>query len=150
MAIWQYTFIVIPKEDLSKLKSGSRIDINDYNNFEFWKEANYKTSFFRPLTDILPRQISWHKDILLFGSEDSNCVKLIMESDQVVEVEIRLDFRSNYSLLLNNLIEFCLYNSLSLLDEELNEIPLNSITIKNTIENSPQYLKFKELSSPPG
>jgi hypothetical protein len=143
MAIWQYTLELIPKGDLDII--GNDIGTENYNKFVFWKDGNYDCKYFVPITQLLPEGESWSKHIKLYGSEDSTCIKLIIEDGKIVEVVIRLDFRNDYSKLLSQIIEFCSLNSLVLLDEEHNILPLNETSIVYLIKSSTQYSKLLGL-----
>jgi hypothetical protein len=146
MAIWQYTLELIRKEDLDII--GDDIGTEAYNGFDFWQAgAGYTSEYFTPITQLLPQGESWSKNIKLYGNEDSTCIELIVEDSKIVEVVIRLDFRNDYSKLLNEIIEFCTFNSLLLLDEEHNILPLNETSIGYQIKNSPQYSRLQTLSN---
>jgi hypothetical protein len=142
MAIWQYTFELIPKEDLSLLSDN--IELESYSKFNFWEGGGLDFEYFTPITQLLPMGKSWHKDIRIYGNEDSNCIKLVTENNKIVEVIIRIDFRSDYSNLLSTIIEFCKFNSLVLLDERFTVMSLNEINIDYVIKSSSQYIKLKE------
>ncbi|XHR97340.1 hypothetical protein ACFJIV_12185 [Mucilaginibacter sp. UC70_90] len=146
MAIWQYTIEMIPKEDLDII--GDNIGTEAYNKFNFWQAGGgYTSEYFTPITKLLPMGESWSKNIKLYGNEDSTCIKLIVENNKIAEVIIRLDFRNDYSKLLSEIVEFCSFNSLLLLDEEQNILPLNETGIGYQIKSSPQYIRLQKLSN---
>lgn len=145
MAIWQYTFRVVPKFDLKELGVITHLLDKDYNNFTFWRNGNYAPDFFKQLTTILESKPSWSKDIKLYGTEESNCVEIFMDDNFISEVTVRIDYRSNYIDLLNWLIEFCTLNSLALIDEDNEVLQNNATSIVFAIQNSSQYKKLMEL-----
>ena len=146
MALWQYTFIIAPAEKLSDFRL-SNISEVEYDAINFWSDG-YDKKFFDPLTGILPESKSWSEDIALLGKEDSNCIEIIIKNKNTIdEVILRIDFRSNYTLIVDEVLSFCALNNLVLLDEELNVEPPNSFKVVSIIENSPQHRTFRELSS---
>lgn len=112
----------------------------------FWEGLNTTESFFDEIGRFLPLNRSWSKDIIMFGTEKSNRVELFLEKGMVVSVEARIDFTSEYELVLNQLIEFCILKCLTILGESLNELPLNFLSINSLIQSAPQVLKYNELA----
>lgn len=148
MALWQYTFEIVPKKNVLKQGVPIKIDEKYYNETNFWNNE-YESNFFKEFDKILPRGKSWSKNIILFGKEDSNVLEVVLEDKKdkkVIEVILRIDFRTNYAHLLNEILQFCLSNGFILLDEDLNIMSFDSSKIINIIENSPQYNKLKEIS----
>lgn len=139
--------MVVPEKNVLKKESFTNMKIDEKYYFEtnFWGNE-YKSDYFETLDKILPKRRSWSNDIIYFGQEDSNVLKVIIENNKVVEVILRIDFRTDYLFLLNEILEFCRLRGFILLDENLNIMPFNSSIIIRTIENSPQYNKLKELS----
>jgi hypothetical protein len=148
MAIWQYTFKVVPQSDLKELGVITHLLDEDYNNFIFWRNEHYGVKFFKRLTTILESKPSWSKDIKLYGTEESNCIEIFMDDNVISELTVRIDYRTNYSDLLNQLVEFCTMNSLALIDEDNEVLQLNATSIVYVIQNSSQYKKLIELRSP--
>lgn len=147
MALWQYTFKLIPKVDLEELGVSTCLSDEVYGDFAFWSNGNYTLRFFEPLTEILESKTSWSKDIKLFGTEESNCIEIFMDNDKISEVTVRVDYQTDYTSLLNRLIEFCSLNSIALLGEENNVLYLNATGITHVILSSPQYKKLNELKN---
>lgn len=145
MALWQYTFIVIPKKNVVIQNSSTKLNEEYYYKTDFWRHG-YEKDCFEELDKILPKAKSWSKNIIIFGKEDSNVLKLILDDKKVTEVILRIDFRTHYAHLLNEILIFCLSHGFILLDEDLNIMPFDSSTIVHVIENSSQYFKLKEMS----
>lgn len=145
MAIWQYRFRLVPNSDLKELSVTAHLLDDDYDNFAFWRNGNYKIDFFEGLTSVLKSKASWSKEIKLYGTEDSNCIEIFIDSNTISEVTVRIDYLSNYQELLSRLIEFCLLNSLALIGEDNKVLHLNATSIIYVIQNSPQYHKLTEL-----
>ncbi len=147
MAIWQYTFKIIPRSDLKELGAITYLLNEDYNNFNFWRNGNYTVDFFEQLTSILQSKPSWSKDIKLYGTEESNCIEIFMDDSFLSEVTVRIDYQSNYTNLLNCLLEFCVLNSLALIGENGEVLHLNATSIVLAIQNSSQYKMLIKLKS---
>lgn len=144
MAIWQYTFEIIPKTILDELGVTDQIKSDLYDRCNFWENYGCEIKFFESILFNLNRGKSWSDEIITYGNEESACIKFIMEDNKVANVIVRLDFRNDYSAILNHIINFCYLNSLAIL-EDLRVIPLNSTIIVDRIENSEQFLLYKIL-----
>lgn len=149
MALWQYNFFVLPREVLENLTLNNKLKLDENDCFDdslFWKKKQINFNFFTSISKILPLGKSWNKNMLLYGSEDSNCFEILSKNAIVMSVSFRIDFTKDYSYILNELIEFFILNGLVIVDEDLNILTLNFESIKEKIENSPQVKKYKRLS----
>lgn len=147
MAIWQYRMILLPKESLVKHlgELHEKVNDKDYNRIDFWAGTKYSSSIFSYFDQILPKNKSWSDEIILYGDTNSNCIEIVEENDSISEAIIRIDFRTEYSLALNAVLEFCILNSLILLDNNLRIMDLNETNINVQIFNSKEYKKYKVL-----
>lgn len=143
MAIWQYSFSIVPKEDLNAIGCSQFIEKEKYYSHDFWQNRCTVSEYQTQLNDILPKGSSWSSSITLFGQEDSNNIEIVTNENVIVEMSFRLDFRS--TTILDKVIEFCIYNGLALITEDFFVIPLNSEIIMSVVKNSRQYKKFVEL-----
>ncbi len=147
MALWQYTFYVLPKEGVQELSSDFHF-VKDNDGFDdalYWIGQHLHKSFFNDITNILPKSISWSRNIDLYGNQESNCVEVLFKTNWIVSVSMRIDFTSNYENILRQLIEFFILNGLIIIDEELNLLPNNLLAIKEKINASSQYEKYKKF-----
>jgi len=149
MALWQYTFYILPKESVQNLSSDFQFikDDDGFDDAYYWKHQQIDKSFFNDITNVLPKGRSWSKNIDLYGNQESNCVEVLSKMNQIISVSMRIDFTSNYENILMQLIEFFISNGLLIIDEELNLLPNNLLTIQERINSSPQYEKYKKLSN---
>ena len=145
MAIWQYTFEMIPQKKMLNLNFTSKISRREYDKLNIWLGEDRPEIFFNFITQNLPYHKNWNENIRQYGSEDSTCIKLYFEKGFVTEVTIRFDYRTDYLLVLKQIIKFCLLNDLCLIDENLNIVPINLVNIISIIENSQQYKTFYQL-----
>lgn len=150
MALWQYTFQVLPKESVEVLSSDYHFEksVNGFDDEPYWKLNLINKILFHSIQEILPKNKSWSNEIELYGNQESNCFEVFIDNNgEILSASFRIDFRSNYKKILSQIIEFCLLNGLVILNEDLNIVPLNSEQVQNIIENSPQARRYNELSS---
>lgn len=149
MALWQYTFQILPKKSFSVLKSD--IQLFDENNLfddePYWKYEPFNKNYFEGVEKLLMKGKSWSKEIYLLGSENSNCLEVLfdIQTDNVKSVSLRIDFTSEFEMILRGFIDFCIYNELIILDEALQIVSLNYESIIHIINNSPQFKRYNEL-----
>ncbi len=147
MALWQNTFYVLPRRKSPELSTDLiYIDEDGFDDSVFWIGEKVKPEIFNPISIFLPQIKSSYKDSIAFGDFASNCFEVFQENGYVVSVSFRIDFRSQYELFLVELIEFLLLHGFSIIDENLEIMPLNALGINEKIKNSPQYVKYKKLS----
>lgn len=147
MALWQYHCHIVPNVDLlsERLKDlKSEDDLLEDNIL--WNEYQAPKSLFDPLCDLLGKSQSWSKDIDLYGYQEHDCVKVLTEREEVVSVSLRIDFTRDYTSLLEQVIEFCIYKGLAILDDKCRILPMNALRIKSLIETSEQYHKLQWLA----
>ena len=144
MAIWQYTFHILPKESTKQfnIKEGIENDL-------FWKITPIQKTLFNEVDLVLTLNKSWSDEIDLYGSVESNCLEVAFykTDNTIISASLRIDFTSNYEAILNSLIQFFILKGLIIVNEEFNLTPLNYEVIKTTIETSPQFIKYNKLLS---
>jgi hypothetical protein len=149
MAVWQYTFQVLPRESVNTFAEDFFFNRKDevFDDEPYWKKYPLKKNFFSKIDSILKKAKSWSNDINLYGNQESNCFEVLSDSeDYVLSVSFRIDFTSNYESVLSYIIEFCSLKGLIILDEELNVVSLNYEQVQSVIRNSPQLKWYNELS----
>lgn len=150
MALWQYTFFVLPEESLRLLNSDLVFERSQdgFDDAPYWKLMQKNSSFFKGIDYILKKAKSWSKNIDLYGNQESSCFEVLFDhySNCVISVSFRIDFTSNYERILRGIIEFCILNGLVILDEDLILVPMNLEQVKQIIEHSPQVNKYEILS----
>ncbi|MBA9073221.1 hypothetical protein GGR22_001347 [Flavobacterium gossypii] len=148
MAIWQYTFQILPKESLSTLSADSYFGISEnlFDDESYWKLYLIKRNFFHAIQKILPKNKSWSSEIDLYGHQESNCFEVISDNEgNVISVSFRIDFTTNYESILSNILEFCGLNGLVILDERIKIVPWNYEQAQSVIMTSPQVKKYNQL-----
>ena len=149
MALHQISFFILPKESFRSVSKSDKFEFGDeylFDDSAFWLAKNISPTFFEPISKILLRGKSWSENILLFGNENSNRVEVFFEKDIVKSVTFRIDFISEYEIILNKLIEFFILNELTILNSDLEILPLNFEVIKSFIEDSVQIVTYRRLS----
>lgn len=149
MALWQYTFQVLPKESIEVLSPDHYLKkgVSGFDDEPYWKLNPVNKIAFYSIQEILPKTKSWSNEIELYGNQDSNCFEVLFDNKgEVLSASFRIDFRSSYEKILSQIIEFCLLNGLVILDEGLNIVPLNHEQVQSVVRNSPQVKRYKGLS----
>lgn len=96
MAIYHYTFEVVPKKilDKNKITVPSFISQNEYEAINWWEGIELQSDILSEIAGILKRENSWSDGILQFGDLESTNIQLVYESNKVVEFNVRFDLRS--------------------------------------------------------
>lgn len=148
MAIWQYTFHVLPNESIKSLLPLKHTSIREdlFDDESYWELYPSTKEKFILIHKFLPKNKSWCNEIDLYGAQDSNCFEVLSNDEgSIISASFRIDFRSNYENILRQIIEFCNINGLALLDEKLNFAPSDFAYLADIIENSPQAKRYFEL-----
>ncbi|MCI5090544.1 hypothetical protein [Phaeodactylibacter sp.] len=148
MAIWQYTFLVVPQHSVSSKSFEPQYDEDGlFEDNVFWSSISASTSLFEDFEKILPKGKSWSKDLLIFGNEESNCLEVYRENDQVASVSLRVDYSCDYEVFLREVIEFFHSKKLAVIDENHQFLEVSYPSIKNAIDESPLNKRYRALSS---
>jgi hypothetical protein len=150
MAIWQYTFHLLPAisvEALGKDLIVRRDEDGLYDDEPFWKYNPTNKSLFLEIGKMLSKNKSWSKYIDQYGNLESNYFEILFEdNDFVSSASFRIDYTTEYDTILNMIIEFCILNGMKIFDEKWDIVPNNLESIKSVIENSSQLKTYKRLS----
>lgn len=149
MAIWQYTFRILPKKSFSVLKSDRQLfdENNLFDDEPYWMYEPINKNYFEGIGEIIQEGKSWSKDIKQYGNLESNCLEVLFDgrTNNVESVSFRIDFTSEFEMVLRGVIDFCIYNELIILDEKLQIVHLNYESISHIINNSSQFKRYNEL-----
>lgn len=105
MAIWQFTFAIIPCEKEMKYHSSDKKIIN-VDDIMPWQGYYLKDSSIKELSKELKPSKSWSDDIKLFGDIEKTCIELFYEDAILNEISVRLDLRNLTSEILETVISF--------------------------------------------
>lgn len=143
MALWQYEFYVLPQTAFSDKPPDFHFDWeNGFDPAQYWDDPCYTRSSFGEIAKILPQGKSWSKEIDLYGDQESHSLEVLFSGEIIQDVSLRIDFRLDYSSILDALIEFFIIKGMSLTDHELTNIPLNLTSVINIIESSSKYRNY--------
>src|SRR5438045_7952641 len=119
MALWQYSFFVLPKTALQSELSYKLIEegIRLFDDDTYWLNSNLPCDNFSEVETILPKGKSWSPNLTIYGDNDSSCLQVLCENSTVISVTLRIDFTTNYELVLRTLIEYFICHGLILLDQ---------------------------------
>jgi hypothetical protein len=149
MALWQYSFQILPQKSFRILNKNSEFfdENNLFDDELYWMYEPINKVYFEGIGQILAKGKSWSKEISLFGDEKSNCLEILFDTqtNNIRSVSLRIDFTSEFEVILRGIVDFCIYNELVLLDEELLAIPLNYESIVCVINSSSQFKKYNKL-----
>lgn len=144
MALWQYTFHLLPKEGFDSLdKLCPLISEDGFVDEPYWNFNPLHKSCFFAIDAILEKGISWSKEMDLYGDEDSNCFEVLFDSE--LNNVLSVYFRSDYNDILREINEFCILNGFIILDEKLTIVPLNFEFINQIIKHAPQVKVYNNL-----
>lgn len=96
MAIWQYDFIAIPRDELAALYGGlpAVMQTEHFKSTNFWTTTQPRLGFETQFSDWRPEIKSWHKDLRIWGHEESNRVDVSYSSGLVNYVQFRVELRA--------------------------------------------------------
>jgi hypothetical protein len=147
MALWQIDFFILPQDCKSQISNLKISEEFTFDDAPFWNENKTSLDYFEDIGKFLQKNKSWADYITLYGYENSNRLEVISENNIVESVAFRIDFTSDYELVLNGIIEFCILKGLIILDQNLNIVPLNFETAKSIVNNAPQVIKYNNLQN---
>jgi hypothetical protein len=143
MSLNQVNFFVLPEYYLDNIIAhvDSELDGEVFFDDELiWNKYKKHYSMFNSINDILPLNISWSKNIILFGDETSNRLEVLFnENGTILSVSFRIDVTSNYEIILIRLLDFYKSNNLVVIDEELNLLELKLNSFEKIIRNSNRF-----------
>jgi hypothetical protein len=105
MALWQFNVALLPQSWLDG--GGDVIDLFGEEGFESvaaWRgydEIRLQNS----LDEILSRGKSWHPELTLWGSNDSDDIQLWRDAGEVVSVQVRFDLRKPNMALFGEVVD---------------------------------------------
>jgi hypothetical protein len=96
MAIWQYDFIAIPREEMVALYGGlpAAMKVEHFKSQNFWTTTQPRRDFEAQFSKWRPEIKSWHPDIRIWGSEESNRIDVSYEGERVNYVQFRIELRA--------------------------------------------------------
>ncbi|AVM49696.1 hypothetical protein [Capnocytophaga sp. oral taxon 878] len=143
MALWQYTFTIIPQQYILK-----DISNEGFEDQLFWEYANIHKEDFMQVNSFLPKTKSWSEYLDIYGNIDSNCLEVFFDREnRVTSVSLRIDFRSDYNKILYQLLSILDEKDYTLLDEKLQPVSLiNNKCLEVIIKQSTQYEKYNKLA----
>lgn len=142
MATWQYEVSILSASDIK----GDEIHENTYDKLKGWN----KNSFYKKITDLLSLNMqkseSWSKSLETWGEEDKTCFKIFFESENILEIVVRIDLRSGQGrIVLNNIVAICNILDGVIVNTNLKLLPPNQESIIEDLKLSKAY---KFISNP--
>lgn len=140
MAIWQFTFMIVRRENVES-KTKKEIQMN-LDGIYSWKGFFMNNESLEKLGITLEKEGSWSKNRKQYGKLDETCIELLYENNDLLEISCRLDVRSLTKAIIVNILEFIKENnSLILVDNNIYEPTLENI---NKLLKASSAVKFYE------
>lgn len=150
MSIYQCTYFIVPKTGNYNLFPGLNLDtFKDDVFFEdhyFWNNIEPDISkIFEYLVENFEEGESWSDNLKIYGDNDHNCIKVLIEEKKISSMGLRIDFILDYSLFLCKGIDFCKTFDFLIVDSDLNILDLDFNEIKKNIETSKNFSIYRNL-----
>lgn len=96
MAIWQYDFVAIPRSELLDLCGALPVvmQVDLFRDEKFWRAAQPPGGFEEAFQKWQPEMKSWHDELRLWGSEESNRIDVYYEKKRVSSIQFRVELRA--------------------------------------------------------
>jgi hypothetical protein len=96
MAVWQYDFIVVPRDELSTDLGNLPRKIADdkFKTAKFWTTRQPAADYAATFSTWRPELRSWSSDLRMWGDEQSNRIDVSYGLGKVSNVEFRIELRS--------------------------------------------------------
>lgn len=149
MAIWQYSFYILPKAVSSFTQEQLTTIFDEGQEVEqYWNDAGLLRSDFNELSQIFASQKSWCATIDQYGSIDSSCIEVSYEKNNITNVHFRINFTSDFEATLLAVMAFCRKHDLIILGEWYRKLPVDIEGIKQVIFSSSNAAVYATLSKP--
>ena len=149
MSIYQNTYFIVPRRSEYILFEGlnlkSFLQDNLFEDDLFWSKSRVELEYLQLyLKENFGEDTSWSKTLKIYGNHETNSIELVIEGKFVFSISFRVNFITDYSTFLLNLIKFCELNDFLIIDNDLNVLPLDYNVIKDNILNSKAYKNYKK------
>lgn len=96
MAIWQYDFIALPRDELVSMYDGlpSAMTIEDFKSKKFWVTRQPHPDFPLKFDKWRPEMESWSQYLRMWGSDESNRIDVFYQGGHIDYVQFRAEIRA--------------------------------------------------------
>lgn len=96
MALWQYDFVVVPRDELaSKLGTIPKaLTLEQMNDLHVWRAREPSEGFPDSFTAWRPEMKSWRDELRMWGSEESNRIDVSYSGGRIDYIQFRVEIRS--------------------------------------------------------
>lgn len=141
MAIWQYSFFIIPFWGLELNESENIITEGCFADDLFWINSAYDIKIFDEVCEFLPKnESSWSLNLVIYGSLESHCIEVLHEHSIVKSVSLRIDFSISHVEIINKVVNFLSYKSFLAIDQDLCVLPNCENFFLNSISKSRKFI----------
>ncbi len=148
MSVYQNEYFIVPKKGEYLLFEGlnlkSFLEDDFFEEDLFWAGQNIELTRLDPyLLKNFGEDESWSEDLKIYGNNDGNCIKVIVEDGAIVSITFRVNFTTDYSKFIIDVIGFCKENEFLVVDSELDVLPLDYQAILNNILSSNAFKNYE-------
>jgi hypothetical protein len=113
MAVWQYDFAVVPRDEIAAINGGIPVALTSeqFEKVESWKDSQPAPYFEREFSEWRPEMKSWAPTIRMWGEEDSNRIDVFYENNKIACIEFRVELRSINNRFIELLASFARENN---------------------------------------
>jgi len=150
MALWQYKFRIVPSPSRMRADVNNLVDpLKTQLTAEevLWDQVKVSIDVFNPIKTVLPKADSWNDTHLIYGDLETTCLELGNKNGVIEYASVRVDFRTDFIAVLKELIPVLESNELTLLDENLDPVPLDVNQMRHIVLSAPQVVKYNSLAS---
>ena len=146
MAIWQFSFVMVPEEKIANILGSNIEGSMTKHNEELmsWKGYCIKEGSLVEISKVLAPTKSWADNIKQYGVIDESCLELYYEEDEVIEISVRLDLRSLSKDILEAIVSFIKVNKGMISTKNGNLIKPTVDDILSVIKTTDAYRFVKE------
>jgi hypothetical protein len=96
MALWQYDFIVVPQDELIATVGTLPLAVTlaQMEALDSWRARQPPEDFPQLFSAWRPEMKSWHHELRLWGTEESNRIDVSYSNGKVNHIEFRIEIRS--------------------------------------------------------
>lgn len=151
MSIYQNTYFIIPKESDYSLFEGLNLLAFFEDGFFYdhllWEsnKINYEEIEKYLFSKGFDLGESWSKDLKIFGDNDFNCIKFLIENGKITSASFRINFTTDFDYFVKSTIEFCDRFNFFIIDNDLTILENDFDKIKSNLLNSKAFGNYKKF-----
>jgi hypothetical protein len=149
MALRQFDISLIPRKKIEELYSQvpERIDIEVYEQVDWWKGYRLQEDYQALVDHCLSRNKPWLPHCLEWGTEDTNRISVGLHGDDIDWIWVRIDVRTRYDELVACVVDLAKrLDCLMLLEHDMMLIQPNEPELLMRLKSSRASKLFKSFT----